>query len=142
MRHYDNGNVVKTCPIKVGEYLYTSNSELPSVTYVGTSWEQIKDKFILASGDTYTNGATGGSPDAVVVKHNHKHRQFIFNNGPIGGLHYGIGYGTGNGQAGDTEQYRDPNSEEIIFGNFETGVDGAGKNMPPYLSTYIWKRLS
>lgn len=54
----------------VGSIYLSVNNTNPSTLFGGT-WEQIKDKFLLASGDTYSNGATGGSADSVVVSHNH-----------------------------------------------------------------------
>ena len=45
----------------VGSLYWTSKSTNPSALFGGT-WVQIKDKFILACGDTYkTTGATGGA---------------------------------------------------------------------------------
>jgi microcystin-dependent protein len=45
----------------VGSLYWTSVNENPAVTFGGGTWVQIKDKFILSAGDTYSNGATGGS---------------------------------------------------------------------------------
>ena len=33
----------------------------PSVLFPGTTWTQLKDRFLLGAGDTYTNGTTAGS---------------------------------------------------------------------------------
>lgn len=44
----------------VGSIYMSVNNVNPSTIFGGT-WQQIKDKFLLASGDTYNNGATGGS---------------------------------------------------------------------------------
>ncbi len=41
--------------------IYMSVNEVNPSTIFGGTWQQIKDRFILASGDTYANGATGGS---------------------------------------------------------------------------------
>lgn len=43
----------------VGSIYMSTNSVNPS-TLFGGSWEQIKDKFLLASGTTFSNGSTGG----------------------------------------------------------------------------------
>lgn len=53
--------------------IYMSVSTLdPSVVFGGT-WQQIKDRFLLASGDTYGNGETGGAanhtPSGTVGNH-------------------------------------------------------------------------
>lgn len=51
-------------------YMATSLDADPNELFGGT-WTQIKDKFILAAGDTYTAGDSGGDADAVVVSHSH-----------------------------------------------------------------------
>lgn len=51
----------------VGSLYWTSSTENPAVTFGGGTWTQIKDKFILAAGDTYTNGATGGAATVTLT---------------------------------------------------------------------------
>ncbi len=54
----------------VGSIYMSVNNANPELLFGGT-WEQIEDTFLLASGSVYAAGDTGGSADAVVVKHNH-----------------------------------------------------------------------
>lgn len=42
----------------VGSLFYSSKSTSPE-NYFGGTWQQIKDTFILAAGDSYTAGTTG-----------------------------------------------------------------------------------
>ena len=51
----------------VGSLYWTSSTENPATTFGGGTWVQIKDKFILAAGDTYSNGATGGSATVTLT---------------------------------------------------------------------------
>lgn len=44
----------------VGCYYWSSDSTNPGTLFGGT-WTQIKDRFVLAAGDTYTVGDTGGA---------------------------------------------------------------------------------
>ena len=44
----------------IGSIYMSVNSTNPSTVFGGT-WQPIKDKFLLASGDLYTNGETGGT---------------------------------------------------------------------------------
>lgn len=60
----------------VGSLYWTSVNENPATTFGGGTWEQIKDKFILAAGDTYSQGATGGSATVTLTEAQmpvHKH---------------------------------------------------------------------
>ncbi|MGN0106020.1 phage baseplate protein [Methanobrevibacter ruminantium] len=167
----------KTYPI--GAIFLSINDTNPSEHFGGV-WERIKDKFLLASGDVYANGTTGGSADAVVVKHNHtqnshnhtqnshnhtqnshNHTQNAHNHALTGsksvGLQEGsrlrVGYGstsdsknTNNATATNkattaTNQATTATNQATTATNKETGVDGTGKNMPPYLAVYVWVRV-
>ena len=45
----------------VGSLYWTSSTENPNKTFGGGTWSQIKDRFVLAAGDSYKQGVTGGS---------------------------------------------------------------------------------
>ena len=154
----------------IGSIYMSVNNINPNVLF-GGRWEQLKDKFLLGDGDVYENGSTGGSADAVVVKHNHtqnphNHTQNAhshspgndrsFMTAPTGsgwkeiagsnvsgsGYHYVVTqdksnynvYVAGSGSATAT-------NKEATATNKEAGEDGTGKNMPPYLTVYMWKRI-
>lgn len=51
----------------VGSLYWTNSTENPSLTFGGGTWEQIKDKFILAAGDTYTKGTIGGAATVTLT---------------------------------------------------------------------------
>ena len=53
----------------IGSLYWSSKDTNPNLLFGGT-WTRIKDKFILAAGDTYTNGATGGSASAQLTVSN------------------------------------------------------------------------
>ena len=161
-------NVVKRTPIvnqiidtiyPIGSTYISVNSVNPSFLF-GGEWEQIQDKFLLASGTTYVNGSTGGSADAIVVTHNHTQKG---HNHDFGGENLKVprfendnwGYTskremsyksgnyyypystTNNGGIGETSNTR--NAQPYIY--YE-GESGTGKNMPPYLAVYMWKRTA
>ena len=52
------GGTVTSCPFPVGFGGFFQTD--PNTIYSGTTWEQKKDVFILAAGDTYPEGSTGG----------------------------------------------------------------------------------
>lgn len=51
--------------------IYFSVSSISPQTLFGGTWEQIQDRFIMASGSGRDALSTGGSNDAVVVAHSH-----------------------------------------------------------------------
>lgn len=54
----------------VGSLYWSANNTNPSTLFGGT-WTQIKDKFVLACGDTYsTTGATGGASSVTLTVNN------------------------------------------------------------------------
>lgn len=53
----------------IGSLYWSSQSTDPGTLFGGT-WTRIKDKFILAAGDTYTNGATGGAATVTLTTNN------------------------------------------------------------------------
>ena len=131
----DDSNYNKIYP--VGSIYMSINETNPSELFGGT-WEQIKDKFLLACGTTYSNGATGGSADAVVVTHNHstKDKYVLTTSG---------GAITRNSTAGTTGTKVENllKSDDGVGRNTinNTGTSGTGKNMPPYLAVYVWVRI-
>jgi len=78
----------------VGSIYMSVNSTNPSELFGGT-WEQIKDRFLLSKGDTYTtNGATGGASTVALTNAQmprHTHTQNAHNHTQAGHSH-----GTGN----------------------------------------------
>lgn len=118
----------------VGSIYMSVNATDPAQLF-GGSWVQLKDRFLLGAGDTYGAGTKGGSADAVIVSHSHTITKLLAGSGGIasGGSTLQKGWG---GEA----------ASNIANGTNYTisteGVDGKGKNMPPYLAVYMWKRTA
>lgn len=142
-----SGGVSISSVYPIGSIYMSVNSTDPS-TLFGGSWERIQDRFLLASGNSYGAGSTGGSADAVVVKHLHQPSTGDGFNAYISGLGERVRVGTStagsarytivgkkNASSGDASGLRFAGSTDY------TGRDGAGKNMPPYLAVYVWKRI-
>lgn len=55
----------------VGSYYWSSNSTNPATLFGGT-WTQIKDKFIIAVGDSHTAGTSYGS-NTKDISHTHSY---------------------------------------------------------------------
>lgn len=51
----------KTWVPPVGMIITTGSTTSPAALYDGTSWTQIKDRFLIGAGGSYSLGSTGGS---------------------------------------------------------------------------------
>lgn len=116
----------------VGSIYMSVNSISPQTLFGGT-WEQIKDRFLLACGDKYTNGATGGeATHKLTVNEMPKHKPSIL-------LNTQDSY-TG----GSAVNWQVVTNGRYYAGDMflEIGGSQAHNNMPPYLAVYIWKRTA
>lgn len=122
-----------------------SSASIPSgwVLCDGTnSTPNLRDKFVVGAGSTYSVGATGGSADAVVVSHTHTatvtdptHTHTVYAN--PGGGSGAFGGGTSGGATNITSS---ASSTGISVSNSTTGVSGTNANLPPYYALcYIMK---
>lgn len=117
--------------------IYMSVSDVDPNMIFGGVWEQIKDRFLLACGETYENGTTGGEATHKLTidempKHTHTYNGFPNGSGivwkdPYRKLVY---------QINDTNPY--PNQDGLSY----TGNNQPHNNMPPYLSVSVWKRTA
>lgn len=141
------GRIWKEC-YPVGS-IYMSVSSTDPSTLFGGSWEQIQDKFLLASGSSYGAGTTGGSADAVVVKHLHQPSTGDGFNAYMSGTVERVRLGTSTASSARYAIVGKKNASNADASGLRyagstdyTGVSGAGKNMPPYLAVYVWKRTA
>lgn len=117
----------------VGSIYMSVSSTNPKLLF-GGEWAQIKGMFLLGASDKYPAGSTGGSADAVVVSHTHKINHLY---GGTGGIDFN-GTMVQYGYAG--EKYGGVTTTQNNSTLTTVGESGTGKNMPPYLAVYIWKR--
>lgn len=125
----------------VGSYYWSSNNSSPA-DFIGGTWTQVKDVFILAAGDTYsvsTKAKDGGSAtvklsSAQVPLKQHTHNNIIVNTGGSG---TGLGFARGQGSAlNGTSNYTN-----YIQNALDNNVT-AHENMPPYKVAYCWCRTA
>lgn len=119
--------------------IYQSASSTSPASFLGGTWEQIKDRFILAAGDTYAAGSTGGEATHTLTvnempRHNHDHVMWYRDQ------KFGL-----NGRGGDVGSLRlefsSAESTDGICTDFK-GDSQPHNNLPPYLTAYIWRRIA
>lgn len=121
----------------VGSIYLSVNSTSPASLFGGT-WTQLKDRFLLGAGASYSNGATGGAATVTLTTDqmpSHAHGFLDYWNTASDAIgHYAVALnGDGTGSSGAT------NSRSQTA---NTGGGAAHNNMPPYLVVYMWKRVS
>lgn len=112
--------------------IYLSVNNTDPATLFGGAWERIGGRFLLGADETYKAGSTGGEAEHTLTidempRHNHE----------IDNLN-----ASGNATPYMTVQAQD---KKGYGGNVQTMYAGGGKphnNLPPYLSVYMWKRVS
>ena len=131
----------------VGAIYMSVNSTNPGNLFGGT-WEQIKDRFLLSAGDTYTAGSTGGeATHTLTVDEMPSHTHFS-NNGWSGYASNNYRTGINNiltyaKKAGDyTTPYIDASYSNVDSTLSSTGENQPHNNMPPYLTVYMWRRIA
>lgn len=55
-----------TCPYIVGTILQLASDTDPNVLYSGTTWERIEGKFLVAAGEAFPFGTSGGANEHVL----------------------------------------------------------------------------
>lgn len=111
--------------------LYISNSSTDPSTLFGGTWQRIKDMFILAAGDTYAAGSTGGEATHTLTvdempSHDHDVR---------------FGWGAGSSDPG-LGRFDQNSPQSLWAGTYATGGDQPHNNMPPYITRYVWERTA
>lgn len=127
----DITNIWKTI-YPVGSIYISVNNTNPS-TLFGGMWEQIKDRFLLAVGDTYTNVSTygGEATHTLTVDEMPSHAHTTSNIWNAG---------SAVSTAGNVVNWQQHATTDVNKIN-NTGGGQAHNNMPPYLTVYMWKRI-
>lgn len=100
----------------------------------GGTWEQIKDRYILAAGDTYASGSTGGeATHTLTVDEMPQHNHSI-------GWRYSY--------SSDNTGFPQLVNNGTVFVHYEemfsenAGGNQPHNNMPPYRAFYVWQRIA
>lgn len=145
----------------VGSIYMSVNATSPANLF-GGSWTQLKDRFLLGAGSTYTGGSTGGAAThkltvAEMPKHAHDTPFFnnMTNNGEGKSDFIGV-YGKGATASAAIKEMGASSTMEMWWVNQTNKAEGnewsyltsskggssAHNNMPPYLVVYMWKRTA
>lgn len=132
--------------------IYMSVNNVSPANFLGGTWEAIQDRFLLAAGSSYSAGSTGGAATVTTAgtvnghtltvneMPSHSHTNYYAGGS---GVSWGYNYSSSGGTI---------SSATAASGGI--GNTGGGKahshtftgssinNMPPYLTVYIWKRIS
>ena len=113
--------------------VYISASATDPKTLFGGTWTRIKDRFLLAAGDTFAVGKTGGEASHTLTvdeipDHTHSY-QYTGQSTVIGT---------------DTIRLYDRNGQPNQYTGQQSSNCGgkAHNNMPPYLTVYVWQRTA
>lgn len=123
----EDANFNKIYP--VGSIYMSINETNPSELF-GGEWERIKDTFLLACGDTYDGGSTGGEATHTLTIDeipSHRHKASAL-------ARYTV-TGSANALAG-----YDPSTAHQVTSY--VGGGQAHNNMPPYLAVFVWVRIA
>lgn len=106
-------------------------------TFIGGTWEQIKDRFLLGAGTTYVAGSTGGEAVhtlniAEMPPHSHK-IWTAYDSGTDATSWAYVGTAT-------LTRAKYPNGNVDLVN--KVGYGQAHNNMPPYLAVYMWVRTA
>lgn len=144
-------------------YIYLSTSNTNPSTYFDGTWEQIKDKFLLTAGDSYSAGSTGGSathkhttqghtltiaemPSHTHTQNSHRHQYYntwSIKSGTGGGNNVSGMVDDGyNGSNNYTNYTTATNQNTGGGGSHSHGDTGSTSTLPPYLVVYAWKRVA
>lgn len=114
--------------------LWASDNPTSPASIMGGTWEQIKDRFILAAGDIYAAGTSGGEATHTLTK------EEMPEYNPKITVKSGVN-ASYNRHAVASIEWTD------LWSAYEYCVSGFGggkqhNNMPPYLTAYIWRRIA
>ena len=136
-----------TIPLGVITLWYGSIGSVPTGWYLcdgSNGTPDLRNRFIVGAGSTYSVAATGGSADAIVVTHTHTATSTVTDPGH---LHtYSQPVGPGGQGTGALSSQGPANTGSAVTGitvattNANAGVSGTNANLPPYYAlAYIMK---
>ena len=129
----------------VGSIYMSVNNTNPTSLFGGT-WEQLKDRFLLGVGDTYSEGEGGNA------NHSHSAGDNMFAAISVGQVdnlthirYQEITGVTGHNRNKDVYAQTHTVRDDASWSTKGTAIGGTtaeASNIPPYLAVYMWKRIA
>lgn len=119
--------------------IYISTNATSPATLFGGNWDEIHGAFLFANSALHKAGEIGGEEEHVLKEKEipiHYHDEYVGNDGGDGSAPEGY-YGFTNIAYTSKNTYWAKGSKTS-----EAGGGQAHNNMPPYLSVYMWQRVS
>ena len=122
--------------------IYMSTNNVSPAAFLGGTWARIQGRFLLAEGNSYSAGSTGGEATHKITQNelpSHHHTGLYWSGDSTKGTPINLNIGTGNVYLAPS--WTGGGSGSPIY----TGSAGGGaahNNMPPYLAVYMWKRTA
>ena len=128
--------------------IYMSVNDTTPASFLGGTWEQLEDRFLLGCGNTYTPGLTGGEATHKLTvnempSHTHRVWSGTGKTSNSAGLGYNYCYSIGgcdNDTTSKSWMSKTGAKSQPLLEN--TGGGSAHNNMPPYLVVFMWKRTA
>ena len=147
------------CPYSIGDIYITTLSNNPATKYLGTTWEKIEGRFLLATSGSNASGQTGGSNTKTISKANLPNiklqvdsftlsgsvRPILFVEWVGSSRGGALGSNGGSTTSGTSTAYSRDSTVNTGTASPYTSALGSGTPLditPAYYTVHIWKRLT
>lgn len=125
----------------VGAIYMSAAATNPGTLFGFGTWEQIKDVFLLAAGDTYAGGSVGGEAAHSLSQAEMPAHYHTIHYGNNSGEYYTAAIGFPAVMTSNGANVQKSWGAEMCR-TADKGGGEAHNNMPPYLAVYAWKRTA
>ena len=123
-----NNEEIYPCPFYPIGSIYLSIDATNPSKYFGGSWEQIKDRFLIGAGNSYSVSSTGGNKTITIAQNNLPERVMERTN-----------HNSGSACTNNTSATGYSN-HCLHDAGLESGK--AITILPPYMAVYMWRRTA